>query len=294
MTQRIDLEKVAQVALNYALTKTAGVYSELIGNTLNPLNQFGGQVGGGIAALTNPTRTDEDQAKADKSILANLFVPGVAPYNTFKRIGYSIRNPRLLEAKDDLAYGEWKQRQQREDRFKDREQSESQDKKEKTQTKAANAFAYALTKSAVGNFNWQHALTGAGLGAGAGALSGMLMPGKDDEDEDDRAGSALWRALLAGGLGGLAGGYGGKYITPYLSGAAEQPQFRKSWRGGTVADPGMHNANYAQNLAPHLQPAGPKQVNPDMQKATAPQALPPRPNINFPDGNRPQRNVPFQ
>jgi hypothetical protein len=90
------------------------------------------------------------------------------------------------------------------------------------------ALAYALTKAAVGaapgnNFNWQHALMGAGLGAGAGALSGLVAPGKDDEDETDRTGSAVMRALLAGGLGGLAGGYGGKYITPYLSGAAEQP-----------------------------------------------------------------------
>ena len=74
------------------------------------------------------------------------------------------------------------------------------------------ALDYALTKSAVGNFSWQNALLGAGLGAGGGALSGLLMPGKDDEDKDDTTGSALQRGLLGGGLGGLLGGFGGNYL----------------------------------------------------------------------------------
>lgn len=111
----------------------------------------------------------------------------------------------------------------------------SQDKEEKEQTKAANAVAYALTKvssrqnaapktrvlspaaAAAPAFNWQHALMGAGLGAGAGALSGLFAPGKDDEDEPDRAGSSMWRGLLGGALGGAAGGFGGKYVVPYFN-----------------------------------------------------------------------------
>ena len=81
------------------------------------------------------------------------------------------------------------------------------------------ALDYALTKAAVGaGFNWQHALMGAGLGAGAGALSGLVAPGKDDEDETDRSGSAIMRGLLGGALGGAAGGFGGKYLAPYIGG----------------------------------------------------------------------------
>lgn len=100
--------------------------------------------------------------------------------------------------------------------------------------KAANALDYALTKAASRQnvapttrvlppaapaapaFNWQHALMGAGLGAGAGALSGLFAPGKDDEDETDRTGSAVVRGLLGGALGGAAGGFGGKYVSPYV------------------------------------------------------------------------------
>lgn len=257
MTQRTDLEKVAQVALDYALTKAAGIYSEMIGNA-NPLNLYGGSIGGGIAALTNPTRTDEEQAKADKSILSNLLIPGVAPYNSFKRLGYSARNQHLLKAKDDLAYAEWKQRHQHENRFK-REQSESQDKEEKAQTKAANALDYALTKSALNptpqvapsTFDWRHALLGAGLGAGAGALSGLFAPGKDDDDETDRTGSAVMRGLLGGALGGAAGGFGGKYVAPYLPTSLVGPQQGRttSMPDARFSNVGMQNARYPQNKA---------------------------------------------
>lgn len=257
MNQRINYD-IAQVALNYALVKTAGIYSEYIGN-LNPLNLYGGSIGGGIAALTNPTRTDEDQAKADKSILSNLLIPGVAPYNFFKRLGYSARNPHLLKAKDDLAYAEWKRRNQHENRFK-REQSESQDKEEKAQTKAANALRYALTKTALNPaaatpsanaFNWQHALMGAGLGAGAGALSGLFAPGKDDDDETDRSGSAIMRGLLGGALGGAAGGFGNKYVAPYLPTALVGPRPGNTAiiPNTTFSDAGMQNSKYPQNKA---------------------------------------------
>ena len=218
MNQRIDNSKVAQVALNYALVKAGGIYSEIIGNALNPLNVYGpGYVGGGIAALANDTRTHADQAKADESVLANLFIPGVAPYNAFKRLGYATRNPELRKAKSDLAHG--KSKKQHDDEQKDEE--------EKAQTKAANAVAYALTKAAVGGapggFNLQNALIGAGLGAGGGALSGLLMPGKDDEDKDDTTGSAIQRGLLGGGLGGLLGGFGGNYLSGMFQGAPAKP-----------------------------------------------------------------------
>ncbi|NDC42574.1 MAG: hypothetical protein EBZ77_13680, partial [Chitinophagia bacterium] len=106
--------------------------------------------------------------------------------------------------------------------------SKKEEKKE-PRSKAANALDYALTKAAsrqnvapmsqvspsaapaASAFDWRHALLGAGVGAGAGALSGLFAPGKDDEDEKDVAGSAMWRGLLGGALGGAAGGFGGKY-----------------------------------------------------------------------------------
>ena len=50
----------------------------------------------GIVSLTKDTRDSEEQAEADQNMLSN-YIPGVAPYNMWKRLGYSIRNPELKE-----------------------------------------------------------------------------------------------------------------------------------------------------------------------------------------------------
>jgi delta 1-pyrroline-5-carboxylate dehydrogenase len=77
--------------------KQAGVASEVTGTLLNPFNTLSGTLGttgGALAAAATKTRTDEEQEKADKKMLSNLLVPGVAPYNLFKRYGHSKAHER--------------------------------------------------------------------------------------------------------------------------------------------------------------------------------------------------------
>jgi len=92
--------------------KQAGVFSEYFGAALNPLNSFGNPIGS-LLALTTPTRTQRDQAISNREILGNLFIPGRASYNTFKRIGYSIRSPEMLE-EDRKIEEEQEERQKKE------------------------------------------------------------------------------------------------------------------------------------------------------------------------------------
>jgi len=81
--------------------KQAGNISEFL-SALNPANMYGGSLGGGGAAYATDTRSLKDQAEFDSNdgvarTLANLLVPGVGPYNTFKRLGASIRSPEMLQ-----------------------------------------------------------------------------------------------------------------------------------------------------------------------------------------------------
>lgn len=77
------------------------------------------------------------------------------------------------------------------------------------------------------NFNWQHALVGAGLGGGAGALSGLLAPGKDKDGKSKRTSSAIVRGLLGGALGGAAGGFGGQFLTENKTPSSKTPSSKK-------------------------------------------------------------------
>lgn len=69
------------------LEKTAGAASEYAGAALNPINQLGGNIIGGVAALATPTRTDEQQAAVEGDKWKNALIPGRGAYNYFKRIG---------------------------------------------------------------------------------------------------------------------------------------------------------------------------------------------------------------
>ena len=84
------------------LAKTAGFWSEQIGSVVNPLNWYAWPFGMSAAAAT-PTRSLKDQGRMDsaggKQVLKDLLIPGVAPYNSMKRLGTSIRGPELKEMK---------------------------------------------------------------------------------------------------------------------------------------------------------------------------------------------------
>ena len=73
------------------IEKVAAVLSEAVGSELNPLNAVGAPIGA-LAALLTPTRTAEEQSREGPSGLSNLLIPGVGPYNKFKRLGRSASN----------------------------------------------------------------------------------------------------------------------------------------------------------------------------------------------------------
>ena len=64
---------------------------------MSPLALIGAPVGA-LAALFTRTRNTDEQAKADENTWKNLLIPGLAAYNSWKRVGYSIRNPDLIKA----------------------------------------------------------------------------------------------------------------------------------------------------------------------------------------------------
>lgn len=76
--------------------KAAGWKSETLLPALNPLNIVGSPIGALLAAL-KPTRDTKDQAKADQEVWKNLLIPGRGSYNQWKRIGYGMRHPELLD-----------------------------------------------------------------------------------------------------------------------------------------------------------------------------------------------------
>lgn len=73
------------------IDKVAAILSEEIGSHLNPLNAAGAPLGA-LAALLTPTRTAEEQSREGPSGVSNLLIPGVGPYNKFKRLGRSASN----------------------------------------------------------------------------------------------------------------------------------------------------------------------------------------------------------
>ena len=87
----------AYIARNYP-TKQAGYWSELA-SSLNPLNLVAGPFAS-AAALSTPTRNLRDQATSNiDDTWSNLLIPGKGPYNSAKRLGWSIRGPELEAAR---------------------------------------------------------------------------------------------------------------------------------------------------------------------------------------------------
>jgi hypothetical protein len=83
--------------------KQAGPVSEVLSG-FNPLNMYGGSHLGGLAALATPTRSLARQAEYDSNdgmlrALGNVLVPGMGPYNAFKRTGAAIRSPEMRKIK---------------------------------------------------------------------------------------------------------------------------------------------------------------------------------------------------
>jgi len=108
--------------------KQGGYWSEFF-SQLNPLNWYAGNIAGGGAALATPTRSLQDQARRDElggagTALANLLIPGVGPYNAFKRLGTSIRGPELKSMKSNWRAADEEEEEQRYRRGKERREKQ--------------------------------------------------------------------------------------------------------------------------------------------------------------------------
>lgn len=95
MQRTRDKAKRDLAALEAARGKEAGWKTEALGSIINPINVFGGNHLGALLAATTPTRTLNEQSSADDSTWSNLFIPGQAQYNYWKRIGSATRSPEM-------------------------------------------------------------------------------------------------------------------------------------------------------------------------------------------------------
>ena len=181
-TRRITAMKAASELL-HGHEKRAGYYSELA-SMLNPLNAYGATVGGGIGALTTPTRTMTEQATHDRKgirqVLLDLLVPGVGPYHAFKRHGTSIRGPELKAEKARL-------KQEAENKSKSKSKDKDKDKNKDKDTVGENPHGPAKSVKAAAELtnsvkekdeeqkpSWKHyAMGGLGVAGGVG-LANLL------------------------------------------------------------------------------------------------------------------------
>jgi hypothetical protein len=131
--------------------KEAGYWSEQF-SMLNPLNYPALPFAGG-AALATPTRNLEEQAEADKSTWSNLLVPGKGPYNSFKRLGTSVRGPEITKEREDL---KTEKRRKALDRGKPvgKKDDDKKDDKKDEEKEGAAIGAY-LAKQAVNTSKWE-------------------------------------------------------------------------------------------------------------------------------------------
>jgi hypothetical protein len=127
-----------------ALGKNAGSVSETISRA-NPLNYMGGGALGGLAALLTPTRSLAQQAEYDAGdnmlrAVGNVVVPGMGPYNSWKRTGAAIRSPEMNQIRKMREADKLK----RELAFQDFDDDKEDKKEEKKPTRKAAGWASEL------------------------------------------------------------------------------------------------------------------------------------------------------
>jgi len=93
-------EDLKKQNLKDEMKKSAGVYSEYLGQIVNPLNLVANPIGAIAAGLTD-TKSDEEMKKQQKKSVSNFLLPGTAAYRYFKRMGHSNKKMNLENAKDD-------------------------------------------------------------------------------------------------------------------------------------------------------------------------------------------------
>ena len=85
--------------------KQSGYWTELASG-INPLNWYGGAVGGLAAAGLTPTRSLSEQAVSDQETWKNILMPGRGVYNSMKRLGTGIRGPEIKELRKKVRDGD--------------------------------------------------------------------------------------------------------------------------------------------------------------------------------------------
>jgi hypothetical protein len=223
--------------------KEAGWKTEALGSFVNPINLLGGNYLGALAAGTTPTRTLNEQSAADDSTWSNIFVPGQAQYNYFKRIGAATRSPEMKAMRSKAKM----------DRLRQQAGTDSKPEAEEEEVtapepvrKAASLYAFgaknkaeekaAATEQGFLNESMMRdisrtmlpisaATAGGRLGGLAGliggGLHGMYDPGSYAGLDEDGNPALKRRSRLMGALrGGLGYGLGGLVAGGALGGMA--------------------------------------------------------------------------
>ena len=250
--------------------KEAGIYSEFAGAYLNPSQlallapppvsslAYVPDLLGASAAAVTPTRTLSEQVDAENTVASN-FLPGVAAYNSHKRLGAAIRSPEMrlirLENKerggptddaspenmqrlhDEIAKTEQELEKLRATKEIEKQSMYNKAKKSSqywlkvaTHNRGAVKLAKDHPQRIISDLDlnqlaappgWGSTLRGAGVGAGLGALGGgaAYLARRATANEEDRKNMSLGRYLLGGA--GLGGLVGGG--VGYSRGVAKSP-----------------------------------------------------------------------
>lgn len=228
--------------------KQAGPISELLSH-YNPVNAVA-LPAAGLAALLTPTRTTAQMAKNDAKsrVLRDLLVPGVGPYNAFKRTGYAWRNPEL---KAEIAGVQLDRADKRTNKgqakSEPKEDTEDKDESEKSaayELAVATALGQKLAQdqSVLSRIGGHLSTAGQYLGKNpwAAAGAGALIAGLPALFRGDRR-KALRNSLFGAGAG-LVGQQAWKH-----RGAITDPARRAQLASSIKAAPSQA-ANWAQNL----------------------------------------------
>lgn len=146
MQRTRDKAKRDLAALEAASGKEAGWKTEMLGSMLNPLNVLGGNyLGAGAAGLTR-TRTLNEQSSADDSTWSNLFIPGQAQYNWWKRIGSATRSPEMKAMRNKAKMDRLRQQAGEPEKAPVQEQEEETTSAPARKAASAHEFGIKLAK----------------------------------------------------------------------------------------------------------------------------------------------------
>lgn len=239
----------------------------VVGGLLSPKGQLlrgmlrgglmGGTTGLGAAAGQNFIFNTDNRDGVEYTPLGRALMPGLGGLAGLLTGAMANRVSDEFDTADGSAVKKKKNRKQ----TKSAQQPAARNMLDMIKTQSARDFgAYVKQSFNIQEYLPQSSLGAAGLGAGIGALGGMLIPGEDEEGNGEhRYDSAIRRALLGAGVGGLAGA--GAYYLPQLMGggstqqAAPQSLATQSGQQSTVSPTGAAAATSQNRYGSLVPPA---------------------------------------